>query len=161
MHEKVAIARDFKITERIRKKYDYSEDYPGCDSKRRGLPQRTRSQECRKKLEKAMTEDEEDKTTIEKHGKKAFTNPVEQDAQGRVLFRFEEERNEEVEQEAEEHLELAENQDEESDISDYVMNVEPHTQEARLQGPPGECHERDRDSADPGVEVPSKRRRLQ
>ena len=168
VQEREIITRDFKITEKIRKKYGYSDDCPGCESKRRGLPQRSHSQQCRERFERAMKEDEEDKITIEKRDRKAFTHPVGQDQQG-------EKKEEKVEEEAEGAPDDEDLQEEVSDViieeardaadqPEQADNMDDEPNDVPLRDPPGDQRDDQEDPADPGEEIqagPSKRRRLQ
>lgn len=68
-------AREFRITDRLLDKYGYSDECPGCDHKRQGLPGRigghlSHSIGCRERLRRVMMEDARDRDILEQAEKR-------------------------------------------------------------------------------------------
>ena len=58
-------ARDFKITKAILQKFGFSDDCKGCEAAMLGTPARVHSEECRKRLETAIREDDVLRTRLD------------------------------------------------------------------------------------------------
>ena len=67
--------REFRVTDRLLDKYGYSDECPGCDHKRQGLPGRigghlSHSIGCRERLRRVMMEDARDRDILEQAEKR-------------------------------------------------------------------------------------------